>query len=376
MRFKLAERPPKVMSERKVINKYYPINYDPSQLKRVKRKKDGPQQTKVRMALPMTMTCSNCGNFMARGSKFNARKETVVAEAYLGISVFRFYFRCSKCFQELTFKTDPKNGDYVAEHGVIAGYVHYKAGKEAAEAAEAEKESLEQFDKMKALEMRSMESLAEMEVNEAIDTVLMIQSQRAQMGAEELHRLALERLDPTIDYLDDDDDLTEEEVAELREMQTKLSQRRQTNLADALSLPKRPIENNDEDEDEDPIAARSRLARERMLQMAREYASNSTKTNESKDVESETNKETKSLPSNHPASTVTTTPATSTRPTFKVPLVTPVASSIKPKTAIVSVVPSSSPPAASTASNPAVSLVTINKPLLTTSKYRRDDDDD
>ena len=117
------------MSERKVINKYYPPEYEPDKLKRVKGKKS--HQTKVRMALPMSVQCINCGNFMARETKFNARKETVQGEDYLGMHVFRFYFRCSKCFQELTIKTDPKNSDYVVEHGLKAGYVdHVAANRE------------------------------------------------------------------------------------------------------------------------------------------------------------------------------------------------------------------------------------------------------
>ncbi|KAF3537859.1 hypothetical protein F2Q69_00020253 [Brassica cretica] len=38
-------------------------------------------------------------------------------QTYLGIQIFRFYFRCTHCSAELTMKTDPENSDYIAESG-------------------------------------------------------------------------------------------------------------------------------------------------------------------------------------------------------------------------------------------------------------------
>ena len=32
----------------------------------------------------------------------------------------RFYFKCVNCWGEITFKTDPKNHDYVTESGCAA----------------------------------------------------------------------------------------------------------------------------------------------------------------------------------------------------------------------------------------------------------------
>jgi len=43
------------------------------------------------------------------------RRETVWNENYLGIRIHRFYFKCTYCYAEITFKTDPKNHDYVVE---------------------------------------------------------------------------------------------------------------------------------------------------------------------------------------------------------------------------------------------------------------------
>src|SRR3989338_5271090 len=101
------------MAERKVINKYYPPDFDPGMIPRRKRAKNS--QIKIRMMLPMSIRCNVCGEYMGAGKKFNSRKETVDVEDHLGLKIFRFYVRCVKCSSELTFKTDPKNSDYVTE---------------------------------------------------------------------------------------------------------------------------------------------------------------------------------------------------------------------------------------------------------------------
>lgn len=95
------------MSERKVLNKYFPPDFDPAKIPRRKQPKDAQQV--VRLMAPFSMRCNTCGEYTYKGKKFNARKETVQGEEYFGIKIFRFYIKCPRCSAEITFKTDPKN---------------------------------------------------------------------------------------------------------------------------------------------------------------------------------------------------------------------------------------------------------------------------
>lgn len=101
------------MGERKVLNKYIPPDFDPSKVPKGKRPADG--QIKVRMMLPMSICCQTCGNFISKGTKFNSRKEDAKGETYLGLRIFRFYFRCPRCSGEIAMKTDPENSDYIGK---------------------------------------------------------------------------------------------------------------------------------------------------------------------------------------------------------------------------------------------------------------------
>jgi len=153
-------------TERKALNKYYPPDFDPRKIPKVK----GPRnrQYVIRVMAPFNMTCNTCGEYIYKGKKFNARRETVEDDDYLGLFLFRFYIRCPRCLAEITFKTDLKNCDYAAEHGSTRLFEAERALQE----MEKEKERKEEEDKqnaMKQLEKRTKMSRFEMEAIERLE---------------------------------------------------------------------------------------------------------------------------------------------------------------------------------------------------------------
>ena len=158
------------MSERKVVNKYYPPDFAPTKLKIID-KKTNRKICNVRMMLPMTLKCYTCNQYMYIGTKFNMKVETVFDEDYLGIKIHRFYFKCSNCYSIITFKTDPKNNDYVAEWGASRNHEPWKDMILAEEKYKDVKKQEMKEDVMKSLEYRTYDSKREMDILDSIDQV-------------------------------------------------------------------------------------------------------------------------------------------------------------------------------------------------------------
>ncbi|KAK0719916.1 CWC16 protein [Lasiosphaeris hirsuta] len=119
------------MSERKVLTKYYPPDWDPSLLGRSRGPKQvGPKVQTVRLMAPFSLRCTACGEYMYRGRKFNARKETPVDERYLSVQIYRFYIRCTRCSAEIVFRTDPRNQNYIVEKGAKRNTEPWRRGLE------------------------------------------------------------------------------------------------------------------------------------------------------------------------------------------------------------------------------------------------------
>lgn len=170
------------MGERKVLNKYFPPDFDPADVPRGSRPKDNSM--KVRMMLPMTVRCQTCGEFMYKGTKFNCKKEDVVGETYLGMQIFRFYMRCRKCSAEITYKTDPQHLDYTVEHGATRNFEQWKQEQTVEEALKARR-AAEDEDRVKALENKTTDAKREMDMQEALDDMLHIKGQHGTITTEQ-----------------------------------------------------------------------------------------------------------------------------------------------------------------------------------------------
>eukprot|EP00166_Cyanidium_caldarium_P004293 ctg_448.g216 len=171
------------MGERKVLNKYYPPDFDPEKLPRGKRPKDSLEA--VRFMLPMTVRCKTCGEYMYAGKKFNAKKETVKNEDYLGIKIYRFYIKCASCSSPFTIKTDPKNADYVCEHGVYRNYELWKQQEQLEKEVDSLKKEQEE-DAMQALENKTMDMKEEMELLDTLDELKALKAREAKLDPDYL----------------------------------------------------------------------------------------------------------------------------------------------------------------------------------------------
>lgn len=178
------------MADRKVLNKYYPPDFDPALLPKRKTMKN--RQFKVVMMLPMNIRCNTCGAYIYRGKKFNSRMETVRGEDYLGIKVYRFYMKCDNCTAEFTFKTDPKNADYVCESGAHRTFDRRKAEREESE-ARARADAADRSDAMRALERRTADSKQELDDLDALDELREMNARNAAADATQtfFHQRAL-----------------------------------------------------------------------------------------------------------------------------------------------------------------------------------------
>jgi hypothetical protein len=147
-------------TERKVFQKYYPPDFDPSKIPKGKGGRN--RQFVQRVMAPFNMQCNTCHEYIYKGKKFNMRRETAEGESYLGLKIFRFYFRCPNCLAEISFKTDIENVDYQMEQGAMRLFEAFKYYQEQEKEKEQQEEQ-EKADPMKMLEKRTQMSRTEME---------------------------------------------------------------------------------------------------------------------------------------------------------------------------------------------------------------------
>ncbi|KXH28763.1 hypothetical protein CNYM01_06292 [Colletotrichum nymphaeae SA-01] len=163
------------MSERKVLQKYYPPDFDPSALTRKRGpKQTGPKVQTVRIMAPFSMKCTTCGEYIYKGRKFNSRKETNQAERYLNIQIHRFYLKCTRCSAEIIIRTDPKIADYAVIKGAIRNMEPWRN-------KEGEKESVDE--RLDRLEREEAEAAGEEEKNAMADLEAKNEDARLEMAA-------------------------------------------------------------------------------------------------------------------------------------------------------------------------------------------------
>ncbi|EYU31790.1 hypothetical protein MIMGU_mgv1a011004mg [Erythranthe guttata] len=143
------------MGERKVLNKYYPPDFDHSKLPRRRQPKN--KQMTVRMMLPMSIRCGTCGNYIYKGTKFNSRKEDAVGEKYLGIQIFRFYFKNFEPWRAADEETEEEKRKRIAE---------------------------ERGDAMKSLENKTHDSKREMDILATLDEMKSMKSRHAAVSVD------------------------------------------------------------------------------------------------------------------------------------------------------------------------------------------------
>jgi cell division protein FtsN len=150
-------------------------------------------------SFPWNRRCNTCGEYIYKGKKFNARKETVEGEDYYGIKIFRFYIKwcvvlvtvprgvltarsSTLCSAEITFKTDPKNTDYSAEHGASRNFEPWREEKAVEEEDRLAKLEEEENNPMKVLENRTIDSKREMDVLDALHDIRARNARNERMG--------------------------------------------------------------------------------------------------------------------------------------------------------------------------------------------------
>lgn len=188
------------MGERKAINKYFPPSFDPNTYVAPK----GKGKRTVRLMAPFTMRCITCGEYTYKGKKFNARKETVPEDEYLGIEVFRFYIKCHNCAAEMTFKTDPRNTDYVADYGCTRNFEPWR--EEKIQKAEKLKQRLEDEtnNPMKALENKTFDSKKEIEIIEGLDEIRSYNARKKDVTPQALQTLVKKKEEEKKDMADEE----------------------------------------------------------------------------------------------------------------------------------------------------------------------------
>ncbi len=98
------------------------------------------------------------------------------------------------CSAEITFKTDPKNTDYAAEHGALRNFEPWREEKAVEEEDRLTKLEEEENNPMKVLENRTVDSKREMDILDALHDIRARNARNERVGHSEelIGRILLE----------------------------------------------------------------------------------------------------------------------------------------------------------------------------------------
>lgn len=121
------------------------------------------------------------------------------------------------CSAEITFKTDPKNTDYIAEHGASRNFEPWRDEKAEEEDRLAKLEE-EENNPMKVLENKTVDSKREMDILDALQDIRARNARNERVGQSDdlLSRLALEEVETEeearMKRLEEEDEMLVQEV--------------------------------------------------------------------------------------------------------------------------------------------------------------------
>jgi len=125
------------------------------------------------------------------------------------------------CSAEITFKTDPKNTDYLAEHGASRNFEPWR-DEEAEQEDRLAKLEEEENNPMKVLENKTVDSKREMDILDALQDIRARNARNERVGASDdlLSRLAMEEVETEEDA--EKKRLEEEDEKLVREVFSKI----------------------------------------------------------------------------------------------------------------------------------------------------------
>jgi len=99
------------------------------------------------------------------------------------------------CSAEITFKTDPKNTDYMAEHGASRNFEPWREEQVLEEEDRLAKLEAEENNPMKALENRTVDSKREMDILDALQDIRARNSRNEKVDERAIQEMLARRLD-------------------------------------------------------------------------------------------------------------------------------------------------------------------------------------